>query len=207
MRRHVIRTILVGTATVAAVALGAGQALAVGTITITGAGGAISGTSTNAVFDDTTSGQSFACASLSFHGTLANVTNAPLPYTANNAITSWAASGCSSAFGTLTVTVPASALPDSFVFTTAGTTAPQGSGFLQTPAGVLFHFAVLTCSFNIGGQINFTWTNGKTSQLRFSDTSLHPTNVSAGCFGLVSATDLMMLNATFSVLPNTIKIT
>ena len=29
----------------------------------------------------------------------------------------------------------------------------------------------------------------------------------AGCFGLVSATDLMTLNATFSVSPNTIKIT
>ncbi|HEX5405402.1 MAG TPA: hypothetical protein VFX16_24275 [Pseudonocardiaceae bacterium] len=206
MRRHVIRTVLVGAATVAAVALSTGQAQAVSTITITGAGGAISGISTNAVFDDTTSGQSFACTGLSFQGTLANVTNAPLPYTANNAIMSWAASGCSSAFGTLTVTVPASALPDSFVFTAAGTTAPQGSGFLQTPAGVLFHFAVLTCSFNIG-QINFTWTNGKTSQLRLNGTSLHPTGVSAGCFGLVSTTDLIMLNATFSVSPNTIKIT
>lgn len=206
MRRHVIRTLLVGGAVAATVALGAGQAFAANTITITGAGGSITGTSTNAVIGDPTSGQSFQCAGLRFAGTLANVTNAPLPYTASNAITSWTASGCSSSFGSVTLTIPATALPDSFVFNAVSQTAPQASGFLQTPSGFLFHIAELTCSFNVSGQFNFTWTNGSSGQLRFIDNALHPTNVAAGCFGLVSTTDILTFTATFTVTPSTIMI-
>ncbi|HEY1573602.1 MAG TPA: hypothetical protein VGG05_19830 [Pseudonocardiaceae bacterium] len=210
---HFVRTLLVGAAAAAAVALGAGQAFAAGDITITGAGGAFSATGT-IVLGDPTSGQSFQC-TVTLTGSLANVTNAPLPYTTMQAngsahsITGWSFGGCTSSFGSLTPSVPAADLPDDLVFTTVSATAPQAGGFLQSAgtAGALFHLSVLTCGFSVAGQANFTWTNGTAGQLKLPGTgTLHPIGVSSGCFGLVSATDTLTLTGTLTVTPSSIMI-
>jgi hypothetical protein len=217
MRKYLVRTLLVGGAAAAAVALVAGQSSAAGTtITITGAGGTFSATSSNTVLSDTTSGQSFRCTTSTAGGNIANVTNAPLPYTvkqtsgATGAITSLTFSGCTSSFGSATVSVPAADLPDNLVVTSdQAPTAPQASGHVATAGtgGALAHISVLTCSFNVVGTPNATWTNGTSGQLKFTGTgTLHPASVSAGCFGEVGTSDTLTYTGTYTVTPTGITI-
>lgn len=217
MRKYLVRTLLVGGAAAAAVALVAGQASAAGTtITITGANVNFSASSSNTVLSDPNSGQTFSCTSSTASGNIGNVTNAPLPYTVTptggtgHAITSLAFSGCTSSFGAATVSVPASDLPDDLVVTTdQAPTAPQASGHVQTAgtSGLLVHISVATCSFDVAGQANATWTNGATGQLNFTGTgTLHPANISPGCFGLVSTTDTLTYKGTYNVTPATVTV-
>lgn len=211
MRKYLVRTLLVGGAAAAAVALVAGQSSAAGsTITITG-GGNFTATSSNTVLSDTTSGQSFRCTTSTASGNVGNVTNAPLPYTVKKsdgttgAITGLTFSGCTSSFGSASVTVPSTDLPDNLVVTSdQAPTAPQASGHVQTAgtSGDLAHISVLTCSFNVVGAANAAWTNGTSNQLQFTGTgSLHPANVSAGCFGEVGTTDTLTYTGTYTVTP------
>lgn len=217
MRKFLVRTLLVGGAAAAAVALVAGQSSAAGTtITITGANTSFSANSTNTVLSDPNSGQSFRCTSSTASGNIGNVTSAPLPYTVRqtggtgHAITSLGFSGCSSSFGSATVTVPAADLPDDLVVTSdQAPTAPQASGHVQTAgtAGLLAHIAVATCSFDVAGQANATWTNGTSAQLKFTGSgTLHPVNISAGCFGLISTSDTLTYTGSYNVTPTTITV-
>lgn len=201
MRRHLIRALLVGGAIAATVALGTGQAFAAGTITITGAGTTFSATSGNAVLSDVDSGQNFACPT-TIGGSLANVSDASLPYTATQAdgsphsITS--AAGCPT--GSITVTPD---LPWDIVFTTST------SGFVQgaNPAGILFHVSELTCTFDVAGEADFTWTDGTVGQLTLTgEGSLTPVDIGAGCFGMVNAGDVVTFTAGYTFSPNTITV-
>lgn len=215
MRKFLVRTLLAGGAAAAAVALVAGQASAATTVTITGANANFTGTSSNTVLSDPTSGQTFRCTTSTASGNLGNVTSAPLPFTTTrtggtaHSITGLSYSGCTSSFGTATVTVPSTDLPDDLTITAASTTAPQASGFVQTAGtgGVLAHVSVATCSFDVAGQANATWTNGTTGQLKFVGTgTLHPVHISAGCFGLVNTTDTFTYTGTYNVTPTTIHV-
>lgn len=216
MRKYLIRTLVVGGAVASAVALVAGQASAASTVSITGANTSFSGSSSNTVLADSTSGQSFRCTSSTASGSLANVTSAALPFTTKrnggtaHSITALSFSGCTSSFGTATVSVPAADLPDDLTITAVSTTAPQASGFVQsagTAAPKLAHIAVLTCSFDVVGQADATWTNGTTAQLKFTGAgTLHPAGVSAGCFGLVSTTDVLKYTGTYNITPTTINV-
>jgi hypothetical protein len=218
MRKYLIRTLLVGGAAAAAVALVAGQASAATTVTITGANASFSASSTNTVLTDTTSGQTFRCSGSTASGSLANVSHAATPFTttrnggAAHSITALGFSGCTSSFGTASVTVPAADLPDDLVINSTNTVAPQAIGIVKTAgtAAVIAHISVLTCSFNVAGSANATWTNGTTAQLKFTGGTtpgaLHPTAISAGCFGLVSATDVISYTGTYNVTPTTINL-
>lgn len=216
MRKHLIRALVVGGAAAAAVALVAGQASAASTVTITGANASFSGSSSNTRLADVTSGQTFACTSSTASGSLGNVTSAPLPFTTKrsdgttpHSITGLSYSGCTSSFGTATVSVPAGDLPDDLTITGVSTTAPQATGFVQTAGtnGLLVHISVLTCSFDVTGQANATWTNGTSGQLKFVGTgTLHPVNISPGCFGLVNSGDTMTYTGTYNVTPTTIHV-
>ncbi|HEY3747949.1 MAG TPA: hypothetical protein VGL80_02025 [Pseudonocardiaceae bacterium] len=218
MRKYLVRTLLVGGAAAAAVALVAGQASAATTVTITGANASFSASSTTTVLSDTTSGQTFRCTSSTASGSLANATHAPTPFTttksggAAHSITGLTFTGCSSSFGSATVTVPAADLPDDLVINSTNTVAPQAIGIVKTAgtAGFLAHISVLTCSFNVTGSANASWTNGTTAQLKFTGGTspgvLHPTTISAGCFGLVSATDVISFTGTYNVTPATISL-
>ena len=215
MRKYLVRTLLIGGAAAAAVALVAGQASAAGTVTITGANASFTATSTNTVLSDPSSGQSFSCAKSTASGSIANVTSAPLPFTttqsggAAHSITGLSFTTCTSSFGNATVSVPTADLPDDLTITATATTAPQASGFVQTAgtAGLLAHISVLTCSFDVAGQADATWTNGTSGQLKFTGAgTLPPVNISAGCFGLVSTTDTLTYTGTYSVTPSTITV-
>jgi hypothetical protein len=219
MRKYLVRTLLVGGAAAAAVALVAGQASAATTVTITGANTTFSASSTTTVLSDTTSGQTFRCTSSTASGSLANASHAPTPFTttqsggAAHSITALGFSGCTSSFGAATVTVPTTTdLPDDLVINSTNTVAPQALGIVKTAgtSGFLAHIAVLTCSFNVTGSANASWTNGTTAQLKFTGGTspgvLHPTTISAGCFGLVSATDVISFTGTYNVTPTTISL-
>jgi hypothetical protein len=216
MRKHVIRALLVGGAAAAAVALVGGQASAATTITITGANTSFSAVSTDTTLADPSSGQSFSCSNSTSSGSIANVTSAATPFTtkqssgAAHSITGLSFSGCTSSFGSATVTVPAADLPDDLTINSTSTTAPQATGFVQTAgtAGLLAHISVLTCTFNVVGQADATWTNGTSAQLTFTGNgTLHPANISAGCFGLISSTDTFTFKGHFNVTPTTITVT
>lgn len=162
---------------------------------------------------DSTSGAAFTCTGSTIGGSLANVTNAPLPYTTTRAngnphsITSLSFSGCTASFGTAVLNAGAANLPDDFVFTGVSTTQPQAAGFVRTTGSALLNVAVLTCSFNATGSANITWTNGTSGQLEFvGSRTLHPSGGSAGCFGRVSATDTLSWTGTYTVTPTTIMI-
>jgi len=221
MRKYVIRTLLIGGAAAAAVALVGGTSSAAPgtagtTVSITGANAAFTGTSTNTVLSDVTSGQSFRCTGSTAKGSLANVTKHALPYVttqsggAAHSITSLAFTGCTSSFGAATVSVPAADLPDDLTITADNTVAPQGTGNVKSAGtgAALAHIAVLTCSFNVTGSAPATWTNGTTAQLKFTGGTgtLHPAAISAGCFGLVSATDNLSYTGTYNVTPTTIAV-
>jgi len=216
MRKYLVRALLVGGAAAAAVALVAGQASAASTVTITGANASFSGSSTNTVLSDVTSGQSFRCTSSTASGSLANVAAHALPYVTTrnggtaHSITGLGFSGCTSSFGSATVTVPAADLPDDLTITAVSTTAPQATGNVKTAGtgAVLVHISVLTCSFDVSGSAPATWTNGTSAQLKFTGATgaLHPAHISAGCFGLVSATDNLSYTGTYNVTPTTIHI-
>ncbi|HEX5117958.1 MAG TPA: hypothetical protein VFW65_22475 [Pseudonocardiaceae bacterium] len=207
MRRHVIRTLLVGGAVAAAVALVAGQASANGTVTISGAGAAFSTSSTNAVLQDVTTGLSFSCVSLGVNGSLANVTSAALPFTTTQvggAPHSIVSANCSTS-GTAVTPV----LPWDIVITATSATPPQASGFVQgaSASGLLFRVSMLTCSFGVAGQADFTWTNVTGNQLKFTGSgTLHPVGVSSGCFGLISSSDVMTFTGTFGFSPSSVTI-
>lgn len=216
MRKYLVRTLLVGGAAAAAVALVAGQASAAGTVTITGANTNFTGVSTNTVLADMSSGQTFRCTNSTAGGSLANVAGAALPYTttqssgAAHSITSLSFSGCTSSFGSATVTVPSGDLPDDLVINTTSTTAPQATGVVKTAGtnGALAHISVVTCSFDVVGSAPASWTNGTSAQLRFTGgAGLHPANVSAGCFGLVSTSDTLSYTGTYNITPGTINVT
>jgi hypothetical protein len=51
--------------------------------------------------------------------------------------------------------------------------APQANGHIQAAgsSGLLVHFALLTCSFDLQGNPDVVWTNGTTDQLTFTGTS------------------------------------
>jgi hypothetical protein len=217
MRKYLVRTLLIGGAAVAAVALVAGQSAASGsTITITGANTSFTASSSNTVLSDTTSGQTFRCTSSTASGSIANVTAHTLPYTttqssgAAHSITGLTFSGCTSSFGSASVTVPSGDLPDDLVITSdQAPTAPQASGHVATAGttGDLAHISVLTCSFNVVGNPNATWTNGTTGQLKFTGTgTLHPANVSAGCFGEVGTSDTLTYTGSYTVTPTSITV-
>jgi hypothetical protein len=219
MRKFFVRTLLVGGAAAAAVALVTSQASAATTVTITGANASFSASSTNTVLADTTSGQTFHCTSATASGSLGNVSHAAAPYTTvkngggAHSITALGFSGCSSSFGTATVTVPAADLPDDLVINSTNTVAPQAIGIVKsagTAAPLLAHISVLTCSFNVSGSANAQWTNGTSAQLQFTGGTspgvLHPTNISAGCFGLVGSADVISFTGTFNVTPGTIAL-
>lgn len=110
------------------------------------------------------------------------------------------------------MTVPSTDLPDDLVINSTNTVAPQAVGIVKTAgtSGFIAHISVLTCSFNVTGSANASWTNGTTAQLKFtggtSPGALHPTSISAGCFGLVSATDVISFTGTFNVTPTTISL-
>ncbi|HEX5117957.1 MAG TPA: hypothetical protein VFW65_22470 [Pseudonocardiaceae bacterium] len=189
-------------------ALGTSQAFATG-ITITGANTTFTATSSNTTIGDVSSGSTFACTRSTIGGSLANVTNAPLPYTTTKAdgsphsITSLTFTGCTDSFGTATLSAGAADLPDDFVFDSPGPDVLRTAG----TAGALFSVAVLTCSFNVAGTVEFTWTNGTIGQLKLvGSRPLHPTGISAGCFGLVSSTDTLAWTGTYTVTPPTIMI-
>jgi hypothetical protein len=217
MRKYLVRTLLVGGAAAAAVALVAGQSSAAGTtITITGADVNFTASSSNTVLSDTTSGQTFRCTSSTASGNIGNVTGHALPYTVaptggtGHSITGLTFSGCTSSFGSASVTVPAGDLPDDLVVTAdQAPTAPQASGHVATAGttGDLAHISVVTCSFDVVGQPNATWTNGSAGQLNFTGTgTLHPANVSAGCFGEVGTTDTLTYTGAYTVTPTTITV-
>lgn len=210
MRRHVFHALLAGGAIAAAVVLGAGQAFAAGTITITGADTTITGTSSNSIFSDRTSGQDIRCMSSTIVVSLADATNAPLPYTTTQAdgtphsITSWTFTGCSSSFGTVTLTAD---VPDDIVFTATSVTPPQASGFVQSAAtsGLLFHVTEQTCAFAATGQPGITWTND--NQLKFTGTgALHAVDIAAGCFGLIGSGDVLAFTATYTFGTSTVTV-
>ncbi|HEX5117201.1 MAG TPA: hypothetical protein VFW65_18590 [Pseudonocardiaceae bacterium] len=219
MRKHVRRVVLAGGATAAAVALMTGQAFAADTVTITGADTSFTAESSAIVFDDLTSGQAFQCTHSTISGSLADATTAPSPFTTTQAggsphsITGLGFSGCILSLGAITTTVPAADLPDDLVITTTGTTAPQAGGHLQAAGspGLLVHFSVVTCSFDLQGNPDMTWTNGTTHQLTFTGTSttaqLTPVHPSAGCFGLFSSGDRMAYEATYTVSLSTVTVT
>ncbi|HEY1571057.1 MAG TPA: hypothetical protein VGG05_06930 [Pseudonocardiaceae bacterium] len=218
MRKHVVRVLLAAGATAAAVVLSTGQAFAADTVTITGANTSFTGESTAAVFDDVTSGQAFRCTHSTISGSMANVTGAPLPFTTTQAdgsphsIAGLGFSGCVLALGPITATVPAEDLPDDLVITSTSSTAPHASGHLQVagPSGLLVHFSVATCSFNLQGSPDATWTNGATNQLTFTGASttaqLTPVHTSAGCFGTFTPGDIMEYEATYTISPSTVTV-
>ncbi|HEX5407711.1 MAG TPA: hypothetical protein VFX16_36040 [Pseudonocardiaceae bacterium] len=215
MRKFLVRTLMVGGAAAAAVALFTSQASAASTVTITGGNTTFTATSTNTVLSDVTSGQSFRCTSSVAKGSIANVSMHALPYTTTqtggtpHSITSLTFSGCSSSFGAATVTVPPTDLPDDLTINSVSTTAPQATGIVKTAATStdLAHVSVLTCSFNVTGSAPATWTNGPSGQLNFTGgAGLHPANVGFGCVGFVAATDTVSYTGTYSVVPATITV-
>ncbi|HEX5117202.1 MAG TPA: hypothetical protein VFW65_18595 [Pseudonocardiaceae bacterium] len=216
MRKFLVRTLLIGGAAAAAVALVAGQSSAAGTtVTISGANASFTGVSTDTVLADVTSGQTFSCTKSTAGGSLANVTSAALPFTtkqnggAAHSITSLSFTGCTSSFGSATVTVPAANLPDDLTINSVSTTAPQASGNVTTAgtSGDLANISVLTCSFRVTGSAPATWTDGPTNQLDFTGgAGLHPANISAGCFGLVGSTDVLSYTGHYTITPSTINV-
>lgn len=220
MRRSVVRLLVVGGAAAAAVALLTSQALAAGTVTITGANTGFTGVSSTTVFDDLTSGQAFRCTHSTISGSMADVAGAALPFTTTQAdgsphsVTGLSFSGCALSLGAITATVPpAQDLPDDLVVTATGTNAPQAGGHLQVAggSGLLVHFSVVTCGFDLQGSPDVTWSNGTTNQLTFTGTSttaqLTPVHTSAGCFGLFNPGDIMEYQAAYSISPSTITVT
>ncbi|HEX5405403.1 MAG TPA: hypothetical protein VFX16_24280 [Pseudonocardiaceae bacterium] len=195
----------------AIVALTAGQAFAAaGVITITGAGTKFQAMSQSVVLSDAATGLNVHCANSVIGGSLANVANAPLPYTTTQAggaahsITGLSLSACGNAM----ITVPAGYLPDDFVFTNTSSTAPQAIGVV-VPAGAvpaLFHVTEVGCGFDATGATRITWTNGTANQLTFvGGAQLHVVNA-GGCAGLVNNGDPLSLVGNYTVVPTTITI-
>lgn len=216
MRKHVARALLVGGAAAAAVALGAGQASAATTVTIAGADTTFTATSANPVFDDLDSGTAFRCTGSTMTGSIGNVTSVPLPFATTqsggtpHSVTGLTFSGCALSLGPITTSVPAADLPDDLVITATGTTAPQAGGFVRTAgtAGLLAHFSVATCSFDVAGQADAMWTNGTGNQLNLTGNgTLTPANASAGCLGFFNDGDELTYTASYTVTPNTINVT
>jgi hypothetical protein len=216
MRRSVVRQLVVGGAAAAAVALVAGPASASTTVTITGANAAFSASSGAVFFSDLTTGQTMRCAGSTLSGSLADVTNAALPFTTTrsngtaHSITGLGFTGCTLAQGSVTSSVPGADLPDDLEITATSTTAPQAGGFVSTAgtSGLLAHFSVGTCSFDVAGQAAATWTNGTSDQLNFTGAgTLTPANSSVGCLLQFQDGDVLEYLATYTVTPNSIDVT
>lgn len=211
MKKHVVRTLLVGTAAGTALMLGASAALAATlTVKVTGAAstGAVSASSGTTTLKDTRNGDVLTCTSSTGKGVVKNQTTTGTAPVKVGTINSTTFNSCTGPAG-LMFTVKQNTTWNLVI------AAATSSG--KTAGGVTNVSATLTgtgCTATVTGKAPGTYKNGTSTTkpvLAFSPTAPNPFKftlkiASASCLGVLQAGDIVQYTGSYTVTPSTLKV-
>jgi hypothetical protein len=205
MKKHVVRTLLAGTAVGAALMLAATAALAATTLTVkvTGAAsnGAVTASAGTTTVKDVRNGDTMTCESSTAKGTVKDQTTKGTAPVKIGTVSSTAATSCTGPAGTtFTVKMNGTWNLDITGTTSKGVTSGGVTNISTTLTGT-------ACTATVTGSAQGTYTNpsgGKSLVLAFSPSAPNPDKfalkiASANCLGILQAGDRIQYTGSYTV--------